>query len=254
MQISFIRSLGGVVFVLILVRHLHLSELRSPNIGIHLIRGALSIVGLWCYTYSFAHLPLALATALTFTKSLFLLLLARLILGEIVSRRNWLLVSISVMGTVLVLRPSLDQFNPVIAIALLSAFLSGAIMVCSKLMSRREGPLIIMVYVQAITFSAWLIPGLIYWQAVSFELGMPIVIVAMFGPLGQYLGIVAFSKVEAKQLADLPSMALILNIAIGYWLFGESLHALAFVGSSIIIICGLASARQPKAAGTAPTN
>lgn len=238
-QIALARALGGVILVSLVVIRLGVGSFRTNYLKLHLLRGFLSVLGLWCYFFSFSRLPLASATAITFTKGFFIVILAGLLLGEKIGSVRWALIVATVIGSFLALRPSPELFFPESIVALTSAFLGAAIIIVSKFIARTEAPITIMIYIQSITFLGWVVPGILGWEELSWSLFWPLLIIGLVGPAAQYLGIVAFSAGDASMLAPLTYLPLVFNIAIGFLLFGEDLSAWVITGSIIIILAGL---------------
>ena len=79
-QLVIVRSAAQFLIIMpfVLKSEAGLAIFKTDHIGLHLLRGLLSVSSLYLYFYSFGHLPLAAATAISFTKALFLVVLAQI--------------------------------------------------------------------------------------------------------------------------------------------------------------------------------
>ena len=55
---------------------------RTQHMRLHATRGLLSVLGLFAFFYSYAHLPLASAVSISFARNLFIVAFAAIVLGE----------------------------------------------------------------------------------------------------------------------------------------------------------------------------
>lgn len=81
-QIVFFRCVVGLAVMLPVVARMGPRVLRTDAPFIHLGRALAGLTAMSAGFYALSHLPLATATAITFTKPLFLIIVAALLLGE----------------------------------------------------------------------------------------------------------------------------------------------------------------------------
>ncbi|MEZ5904858.1 MAG: DMT family transporter [Geminicoccaceae bacterium] len=84
---------------------------RTQRLGAHFGRALLGTGAMICGFYAFTHLPLAEATAISFTKPLFMVLLAALVLHETVRARRWTATAVGFLGVLLMLRPGSEAIE-----------------------------------------------------------------------------------------------------------------------------------------------
>jgi drug/metabolite transporter (DMT)-like permease len=105
-----------------------------------IVRGLLGFGALSCFYYALIHLPLADATVLQYTNPAFAAVLAIVLLGEGMRGREVVSVVLSLVGVVLVARPTLlfgagPALDPVaVGVGLLGAVLSGAAYVVVRML------------------------------------------------------------------------------------------------------------------------
>jgi len=235
MQMALVRSIGAALVFLPFVIHSGGRIYRTCQFPLHLIRGTLSVIGLWCYFIVFASLPLAEATTLTYSQVFFLTFFATVILGETVTVVRWLATLVGLMGVTLVMRPAFEVYQAAYFVALLSAVLSAALYAVTKVLTARDTPMTVMIYVATMTLGAYALPGLAVWRDPSVEEAALLLVIGIFGPLGQYLGIRAFELADASFLAPFDYLRLVFATLIGLVLFGELPDLWAAVGAVVII-------------------
>jgi drug/metabolite transporter (DMT)-like permease len=250
------RALGQLAWTVpALLRHPG-RVVQTKHLRLNLFRGLLSGLSWFAYFTSFQGLPLATATVLSFSAVLFVTALAGPILGEKVGWRRWSATLVGFMGVVAIVRPGAVEIGwPVIA-ALVSASLSAAIMLTTKVLSRSEGTQTIMFYIGVVTTAIALpmaLPGLTWpgWWNMLLLLGT-----ASCGPLAMVLWINAIRRADASLIAPISYVRLIFATAFGLVLFNElpdlwlGLGAALIVGSTLYITRREARlARERAAAG-----
>src|SRR3546814_734003 len=105
-QIVLANSLFALVPVLVAVgRSGRWSALRTRRLGLHLLRGAISIFGAYGAFFAYSRMPLADAYAILFASPLFITAFSALILKEDVGWRRWTAVAVGFVGVLVMLRP-----------------------------------------------------------------------------------------------------------------------------------------------------
>ena len=117
-----------------------------------LFRGVVGFLALACFYHSVVHLPLADATVIQYTNPVFAAILAAAVLGERVRRREALSVLVSLVGVVMVTRPSFlfgaaaQRIQPLdVGIGLAGAVFSAVAYVTIRRL-RAEHPMVIVFY------------------------------------------------------------------------------------------------------------
>lgn len=254
------RALGQLAWTVPALLRNPAGVVRTEHLRLNLFRGLLSGISWFTYFTSFQGLPLATATVLSFSAVLFVTALAGPVLGEKVGWRRWSATLVGFMGVVAIVRPGAVEIGwPVIA-AIVSAFISGAIMLTTKVLSRSEGTQTIMFYIGVVTTAIALpvaLPGLAWpgWWNMLLLLGT-----ATCGPLAMVLWINAIRRVDASLIAPISYVRLIFATAFGLVLFNElpdlwlGFGAALIVGSTLYITRREARlARERATAGAQPT-
>jgi len=205
---------------------------------LHLARTVSGSASLATVVVALEDLPLADATALAFTRPLFMVVLASLFLGERpgAARILWTLLGFS--GVVVVARPGAG-LDPAMAWALASAAFAAINLVFVKRLGLTEPPARIVFWYAALgtvltaPWAAW------EWQApTAFELGV-ICGAAMLSVIGQYCVAQAARRAEATVIAPLDFAQLPFAAVLGMVLFAELPAWTTVLGAVLILVAVL---------------
>jgi drug/metabolite transporter (DMT)-like permease len=233
--ITFIRCVAQLVFLAPVFWRRGLAVARTDRIGMHLVRGGLSL-GSWVgYYYSFAWLPFALATVFNFTSAIFVTMLAPLVLGERVGWRRWSATLVGFLGIVAIARPGSLPLDWTVAAALGSALAASGTVLSTKRLSQTERTDTIMFWIGVVTTLGMLGPALWWWQWPRAEAWLLIALMSVFGPAAMWISVNAIRASETTVLAPFGYMRLIYAIAIGWLLFGEWPDGWSFAGMVLIV-------------------
>src|SRR4029077_16694059 len=110
--ILFFRSALGFFFVFPVFIRDPFAPLRTKRQGMHFLRGSIGTVGNLLFFWTLTHMLLADAMALQFSRPLFMIPLAVLMLGEIVGLRRSIMTLVGFVGIVVYSRPFTAGFDP----------------------------------------------------------------------------------------------------------------------------------------------
>lgn len=199
-QIVFFRALAGLVLILPFLVPLGWRALASGRMGLHVLRGVTGASAMICTFYSFVHLPLADANALSFARALFLVMLAALFLGERVGPRRGVATLVGFFGVLVMLRPS-GSMEPAALVALLGALLVSVAVIFVKLLARTEPQSTLIFYSGLFATLVSAIPAFLHWVPPT---AAEFLLLGMMGALAvaaQACFIRAYSEAEATALA-----------------------------------------------------
>lgn len=253
MQVALLRSAGGLLLVGLLAGKTGWSVVKTDQLPMQLLRGLVSVVYLWVLVYSFAHLPFADATAISYTQAAYIAVFSTLILGEHLTPLKWLATAIGVVGALLIVKPVFADRNIIYLVALLGTSFNGLAFVLNKYLQRPGGDsqLTTMFYVNAVGVACNLpvlamasLPVRAVWPWMSGLL--------IFGPVGMYAGIVAIRYASASSLGPYTLLRLVIAVIGGIVLFREIPGLLTWLGTAAILAsCLLAIERAaPRPADT----
>jgi len=252
MQLALLRGCGGVILVGFLAWNSGWSVLKTKQLPLQLLRGFVSVLYLWVQIYSFAHMPFADATAISYTQAAYIAVFSALILNERVTILRWIATAIGIAGALLIVKPALGDRNIIYLAVLLGTSLNGLAFVLNKYLQRPGGDseLTTMFYVNVIAV-LFNLPVLAVSTVPEPEVWPWLSGVFIFGPIGMYLGIVAVRHASASSLGPYTLLRLVIAVIGGIVLFREIPDLVSCLGvAAILSSCLLAlapAAPRPQA-------
>jgi drug/metabolite transporter (DMT)-like permease len=213
-----------------------LAALRSEHLGLHLLRGFCSYAGMSCMWFALIHMKLGDATAITFTRPLFLLVLAAVFLGERIGFARAAATVAGFAGVALIVRPGFESFTPYAFLALLSAFFAADVSTLVKKLSASDSNTTIMFYATAFATLFALPAGLWFWTALPtlHEL-LLLVVMSLLATAGQSVVIRGYRATEASYVAPFDATRILFAGLYGWWFFLEFPDLTALIGAAILV-------------------
>ncbi len=221
----------------------------------HIIRVLLSAAGLQAFVIAISKgVPVWQVVALTMTAPFFVLIGARLFLGETVTVNRWIASAVGFAGALVVTNPWGESFNLFWLLPVVAAILWGGASLLTKYLSREEAPE---------TLTTWLLllltPINLFWSVgAGFEVpGLRVLEMLLMGGalvfVAQYLLTKAYATADANFVQPFDDLKLISNVLIyglvfGYWPTGWIWLGLAMIMGASIFLLTQESRRQAAAA------
>lgn len=240
-QLIFIR-MGVQVLILLPLLAGGLASLSTKSIKLHAVRVALGLVAITAGIYSIILLPLADATAISFTRSLFVTILAIYFLNETVGIRRWCAVIVGFAGVLVMLRPGTQSIDIGALLALASACAAGGVTIAVKRLTASEATITMLAFPALAITIAMAIPTALVWVTPNWTDAFLLLAMACLGLGGQWCMINGFRLGDATLLAPVDYLRIVFAALFGYWLFGHvptiwtALGALIIVGSTIYLM------------------
>ncbi len=234
-EVAFFRNLFGLAFVLPLLAHAGLDQLRPRRPGLLALRGAVDGCAMLAFFSALSLAPLATVTALSFTAPLFATVLAIPILREIVGIRRAVSIVVGFVGAVIVIRPGAEGLISAGAAAtLFSAFFWGFALCLIKLLSRHETSIAITFWAALGLIPITLVAAAPVWTMPSLaEIG-GLAILGACGTTAQLCLAQAMRLADATVVMPIDFTRLVWSAVLGYLLFAEVPDAGTFIGGTLI--------------------
>ncbi|MGH6954269.1 MAG: DMT family transporter, partial [Alphaproteobacteria bacterium] len=200
-EIVFFRNLFGLALILPVALRMGRRATATARLPLHLARGALSFVNMSCFYYAFSHLPLADATAFSFTMPLFLIGIAALALGEKVRWRRTAATVVGFAGVLVMLRPGQGVIQTAALMALSMGLLDALGAVVIKKLALTERLVTMLLYLGLVTTAASTVPAYLVWvQPSTWDLVL-LGLITLVTTVSQAFGIFAWRAGEATAIA-----------------------------------------------------
>ena len=239
MEILFFRSFIGFLFVLPLFVRDPMEPLRTKRPGLHFVRGATGALGNACFFWTLTHMLLADAMALQFSRPLFMIPLALVLLGDNAGLRRSLVALVGFTGILFYARPFTAGFEPGAFVGSLGALAGGLVVVCIKRLATTEPTRVIMFYYASWNAVFALIPALLFWVTPSVPQLALLAVVGFLGIAGQGLITHGLTLGDATALVPLDYSRIVYAAILGYLVFGELPGPWSYVGMALIVASSL---------------
>ena len=236
-QLAFFRYGIGLVIMSPVFIRMGTAGLKTSRPGIHFTRLIVACVAQVGVYTSVVYLPLADATALSFSRILFTTVVAVFILKEVVSGRRWAATIAGFVGVVVMVRPG-GEVDPVAFLAIGAACTFAVANIMIRMMSDTEPPNRILFYYQAGGALVFLPPAIMTWHTpetlLFWLMACAIGLLTSLGMIGFVRG---FAVGEASVIGPTEYIRLIFAAFFGFFVFGEVPDIWTIVGALIIVGC-----------------
>jgi drug/metabolite transporter (DMT)-like permease len=229
------RSLGQLVWVAPMIAATGLAVFRTQRPGLHVLRGASSLLTWGFYYASFGPLDLATATVLSFTNVMFTTLLAGPVLGERVDRWRWVGTIAGFIGVAVMLRPGTTVSMLGVALAIASAVTWCGITLSSRVLAQQDRNTTIMAWVGLVTTAGSAPFAVMAWVPLGFVDVLILASVAGFAPGIIWLITSAYRHGEASAIAPFQYLRLIVVAGFGWAIFNEVPDGWTWLGAGVIL-------------------
>ena len=255
-EVAFFRALFGFLAIAPFVLRPGSGGIRTTRPGLHTIRGLMGGAAMLSGFYAVTVLPLALATSLSFSRSLFMIVLATFFLGEVVRARRWTATLLGFAGVMVMLRPT-TAMDPAAFYSLFSAFMVASVMVATKKMATTEPPVRVIFYAGFFGTLVSVGPAIFLWETPSLTQLALMILLGVVGAMGTNCMVRALSAGEATVVAPVEYVRILFAAIFGFFLFAETpdiwtgVGAVIVVGSTLYIALREARLGKPKPDATA---
>ena len=206
---------------------------------LQLFRGLILLCANILFFYAISIISLAKALTLAFVAPLIVTALSPFILGETVGYRRWLAVTIGFIGSLIVIRPGLIEFNLATLAALGTGFFYGIYIIITRKLHTADSPLLTLLItcvVGAIIMSAYM-P--VIWNEPNSNQWMLMFYIGLSASVGHFFLILSLKYADASKLAPFSYFEIVTNVIIGYYFFSDFPDVWMLIGLLIIISSGV---------------
>jgi len=239
-EIAFFRCLFGLAAIVPFVMTSGGTGLKTDRPWLYALRCAIGVTTILANFYSLTNLPLATAVAVSFTKPLFMLVLAGMFLGEIVGWQRGLATAVGFFGVIVLLHPntmgSMDQrFILGTLAAVYAAFAMAVVLVLVKKLSVTEQPVTLLFWFTLASAAGTSAPALAVWQMPTLVQMAWLVAVGVLASAAQYCIFRAYQIGEATVVSPVDYTQLLWAGVIGNIFFAEAPDSSMLAGAVLII-------------------
>jgi drug/metabolite transporter (DMT)-like permease len=244
-EIVFFRALTTLVVGYFLLRRRRLNPWGN-NKKLLILRGLSGTIALVMYFFTLQKMPLASAVTIQYLSPIFTIIIAGILVKEPPRQVQWLFFLISFAGVIMI-KGFDPRITPVeLMIGISAAVFSALAYNFIRMLKNHDDPLVVVFYFPLVTvpivgiYTAfdWTTPGLYDWP-ILIGIGLATTVAQIFMTR-------AYQLEKAANVSNYNYLGAIYAIAIGYFLFGETISPLGYAGMALIIIGVLLSSRFRK--------
>lgn len=221
----------GISLVAVLLR----ARFGGMRWRLHLLRSAAGFVGVTLMFASVALIPVSDATAISFLNPVFAMLPAIPVLGERVGPWRWLAAGVAMAGALILLRPGPGSFQAAALLSLAAAMAFGVEITVMKLLSRREGPLQILLINNAIGLTLSTVALCFAWQAPSGAQWGALAALGFLMAMAQAAYVNAVSRAEASLVVPFSYATLVFATLYDWAIFTAVPDGVSILGALVIV-------------------
>jgi drug/metabolite transporter (DMT)-like permease len=240
-QVTFLRGFASIPFLLAGTALFgRWRDLIPRRWKLHVVRGVLAAAVLWLFVYAVKLLSLGDAYSIFMSAPLLITALSVPLLHERVGWRRWLAVIVGLIGVLVILKPSGNEWVSLGGLAAFAAALGYAVnAITIRILQRTDtgaATIIWSLLVLTLISGAFSISG---WLPIRGQDAGWILSLGISGAMGQYLITYAFRSAAPSVLAPLEYTALAWGMLFDYLIWLTTPTNRMLVGASIIVASGL---------------
>lgn len=248
-EITFVRLLFQmVVLAPICLMRGTLLDVTWRKMGLHATRGLLMAITMISFVTALAVMEVADAIAIFFVEPIILTILGSIVLKETIGWRRYTACAVGFFGSLLVIRPSLQEVGLIALMPVVAAFSLALFFLLTRLVAQKEDPWSMQFYAG---FWGALFAGLLLAVGNSLGIGMLTPVMpdlentlyiagaAIAATIAGVLGVYAYRSAPASTLAPLQYLEIVSATVLGWWVFDHLPDAVKWLGIAIIIGSGL---------------
>lgn len=241
LQTFYRQAAGLVVLAPVILRH-RSAAFATNRPGILIFRALAGTLGMILSFYAFQKMPLADANALSFTRTLWLVPLAALVVREKVGPLRISAAVVGFVGVLVMIRPGAggDFAIGLPALAMLaSAFLFAFTVTGMKVLTRDHSTTVILVWSAVLGFGLAIPGAIVTWRLPTPVDFMLLSAMGAIATANQACYIKGMSLGDAGAMAPIDYTRLVFTAAIGFLLFHEVPGVWTLAGAGIVVAATL---------------
>jgi drug/metabolite transporter (DMT)-like permease len=250
-ELTFFRMLFGLAPALAMcLRGMPLRErLKTLSLRRQTLRALTLLVTLGLFFAGLPYAPLSEAVAILYSESLFVIVLAPLLLQERLRRRDAAAAAIGFIGVLLIVRPSGSHSSWLGPLLLIASAITGALSIIQikRFKPSEDSSVAVLYFTMVGVFASGLsLPFL--WRTPTLDALAMMALIGVLAGTGQILMTVAFRQASASALAPYNYTSIVWATLFGYLAWGETIGLVSVAGMALVIGSSLAVALRGKPA------
>lgn len=251
LQLLWLRYAAGAVFGLVVYLATGPHRITRRSLSANGLRAMVMLVAAGSFFYAITRMPLVEAVTLSFTAPIFMVLIARLVLGEPITRRALLAVAIGFAGVMIVVWGDGGGDSRLTVEGTVAALFSAVAYAFGIILLRKHSAhdaIPVLVFMQAALSVAIMTPvGILTWAPVAMDDWVKYAVIGLLGTIGHLLMAWGFSRAPAGELAPIEYTNLLWATLFGLVFFHETPAVATYAGAALIVVACFTATRRGRA-------
>lgn len=209
---------------------------RPKRFPLYLVRTFSSIAATYCLFYAIAKLPLVDAILLSYTRPLFLPIVAYLWRGKRWSKNVWFGLLIGFLGVLLILKPTERVFDVATLVGLAAGFFGAIAFITIRRQTKTEPSEKILFYYLLLSMPITALPMAGVWKSINMQQLWLMLAIGLVAMLYQLMMTKAYQRAKAYKVASLLYSTVIFAALFDWWTQKQFLDYISAIGIALILI------------------
>ena len=255
LEVVFFRNLLALIVMLPIIKSIGLAAIKMKNTKLFFMRGFVGAIGMIAGFTCLTLIPLAQATAISFSQPLFITIGATIFLGEVIKARRIAAIIVGIIGMLIIVQPGFNTLSFGIMLAIISALALSVNALIVKKLTLTDTPHAIIIWMVVMLIPITLIPAIPVWEWPNFEAWLYLWGIAILGTLAHFSWTKSYALADITSLEPIGFIKLPIIALLGWMIFSEIPGTLTWVGGLIIFMSTIyISQREAKSSSSLRPN
>lgn len=234
MEVIFFRNLLACLIIIPVMCSSGLASFKMNRPGLFVWRAIFVSIGMFSGFSAITLIPLAQATAISFTTPIFVTILAVFLLGEVIKFRRVAAIFVGFIGMLIIVQPGVGSISLGIILAFISAFFHSINLLIVKKLTANESANAIVVWMVIMLVPISFVPAIFVWEWPSALTWLYLWCLAFCGTVGHSFFTRAYSLADITSLQPFQFIKLPMIAFLAWVIFSELPLYWTWLGGLII--------------------
>jgi len=234
MEVIFFRNLLACLIIIPVMSSSGLASFKMNRPGLFVWRAIFVSIGMFSGFSAITLIPLAQATAISFTTPIFVTILAVFLLGEVIKFRRVAAIFVGFIGMLIIVQPGVGSISLGIILAFIGAFFHSINLLIVKKLTANESANAIVVWMVIMLVPISLVPAIFVWEWPSALTWLYLWCLAFCGTVGHSFFTRAYSLADITSLQPFQFIKLPMIAFLAWVIFSELPLYWTWLGGLII--------------------
>jgi drug/metabolite transporter (DMT)-like permease len=234
LEVIFFRNLLACLIIIPFMCSSGLASFKMNRPGLFVWRAIFVSIGMFAGFVAITLIPLAQATAISFTTPIFITILAVFLLREVIKIRRVAAIFVGFIGMLIIVQPGTGGLSIGVILAFIGAFFHSINSLIVKKLTAKESANAIVVWMVIMLVPISFVPAIFVWEWPSALTWLYLWCLAICGTLGHSFFTRAYSLTEITSLQPFEFIKLPVITFLAWIIFSESPGYWTWFGGMII--------------------